>query len=85
VQFKIRGLDPNQFSVFLNGSVVPGSTYGTGWHGFEQATAGMLILTLASGDVLTVRNQSNMYVMLDSMAVGSQGSVNASILIRKLQ
>jgi hypothetical protein len=83
VEFIVSAVEPNQFAVFVNGAAAPGALYGSG-SGIQQ-TAGHLVLTLAAGDVLTLRNHSSAAaVTLQTLAGGTQTNVNASILIERL-
>lgn len=85
VSFVVVGGEPNQFALFQNGSVVPGSLYGI--EGSGQSNTGTVMIAAQAGDVLTVRNHtSTTGVNLLSAAGGSQtGNVNASIQIVKLR
>ena len=83
VNFYVTAFEPNQFTLFLNGAPVPGTTYGTG--AGTQANYGQAIITLASGDILTLRNHTSAAaVTLQTLAGGTQTNVNASIVIKML-
>lgn len=83
VHFSVSGVEPNQFAIFINGALAVGTVYGSG-AGTQQNT-GQAILALACGDVLTLRNHSSTTaVTLQTQAGGTQASINASVLIRKL-
>ncbi len=83
VTFSVSGVEPNQMALFVNGSLVPGTVYGSG-AGTQQNT-GQAILTIAAGDVLTVRNHtSSAAVTLQTLAGGTQANANASVAIEKL-
>lgn len=83
VHFSVSGIEPNQFAIFINGVLAEGTVYGSG-AGTQQNT-GQAILALACGDVLTLRNHSSTAaVTLQTQAGGTQASINASVLIRKL-
>ncbi|RUT39254.1 collagen-like protein, partial [Paenibacillus anaericanus] len=84
VSFSVSGVEPNQFALFLNSSnLVAGSVYGSG--AGTQQNNGQVIITLAAGDVLTLRNHSSAAaVTLQTLAGGTQANVNASIIIKKL-
>ncbi|MBA9013995.1 hypothetical protein [Clostridium beijerinckii] len=76
-------MEPNQFTLFQNGLEVPGSTYGSG--AGTQPNPGMVIITAAAGDMLTVRNHtSSAAVTLQTLAGGTQINANASILIERI-
>lgn len=77
VWFNAAGVEPNQFTLF---QAVQGSTYGSG--AGTQPNPGMVIITAAAGDVLTVRNHTSpAAVTLQTLAGGTQINANASILI----
>jgi hypothetical protein len=57
IWFNEAGVEPNQFTLFQNGGPVAGSTYGSG--AGTQPNPGMVIITAAAGDVLTVRNHTS--------------------------
>lgn len=83
VTFSTSGVEPSQFSLFRNGVPVPGTVYGSG--AGTQQNLGQVIVTLGAGDVLTVRNHtSSAAVTLQTLAGGTQTSVNASVAIEKL-
>ena len=81
--FLVSGVEPSQMALFLNGALVDGSVYGSG-AGTQQNT-GQVIVNVASGDVLTVRNHSSAAaVTLQTLAGGTQTSTNASVVIEKV-
>ena len=83
VTFSVSGTEPNQFALFLNGSPVPGTVYGSG--AGTQQNNGQAIFTIAAGDVLTLRNHSSAAAVgLASVIGGTQANVNASIVIKML-
>ena len=57
VTFSVSGTEPSQMALFVNGTLVPGTIYGSG-AGTQQNT-GQVIVTFAAGDVLTVRNHTS--------------------------
>lgn len=57
VWFHVNGVQPNQFALFQNGAPVTGAVYGSG--AGTQGNDGMVIITAAAGDVLTLRNHSS--------------------------
>lgn len=83
VTFSVSGTEPNQFALFVNGVLVPGTIYGSG-AGTQQNT-GQVIATFSAGDILTVRNHSSAAAVgLQPNAGGTQTNVNASVAIEKL-
>lgn len=81
--FSVSGVEPNQMAVFLNGSLVPGSVYGSG-NGTQQNT-GQVIFSASAGDVITVRNHTSVAaVALQPLAGGTQSNVNASIRLERV-
>src|SRR6202040_2231686 len=57
VTFSLSGVEPGQFGLFLNGAAVAGTVYGSG--AGTQQNNGQAIITIAAGDVLTLRNHSS--------------------------
>jgi hypothetical protein len=83
VQFVISGIEANQFALFHNGTAIPGSAYRSGSATGE--TVGDVIVPLAAGDVLTVRNHTSAgAVTLQTLAGGTQTNVNASLMLERL-
>ena len=83
VSFNAAGVEPNQFALFQNGAPVAGAIYGSG--AGTQPNPGMVIVTAAAGDVLTLRNHTSAAaVTLQTLAGGTQINANASILIEKI-
>jgi hypothetical protein len=83
VTFSISSTEPSQFALFDNGTLVPGTVYGSG-AGTQQDT-GQAIVTTGAGDVLTVRNHtSTAAIGLATPIGGTQASTNASVTIEKL-
>jgi hypothetical protein len=84
VRFSVSGTGPNQFALFLNGTVVDGSTYGSG--AGTQQNSGQVLVVASAGDVLTLENHSSASaVTLASDVGGTQANVNASVTIEKVQ
>jgi hypothetical protein len=82
VNFSVSGTEPNEFALTLNNTVVPSTRYGSG--GPTQQTNGQAILSLAAGDVLTLRNNTSASsVTLQTLAGGTATNVNASIVLQK--
>ena len=83
IWFNVAGVEPNQFSIFLNGASVAGAIYGSG--AGTQPNPGMVIISAVAGDVITLRNHSSAAaVTLQSLAGGTQANASASILIQKI-
>jgi hypothetical protein len=83
IWFSVSGVEPNQFALFQNGAPVGGSIYGSG--AGTQINTGMVIITAAAADVLTIRNHTSAAaVTLQTLAGGTQINSNASILIQKI-
>ena len=83
IWYNVAGVEPSQFALFLNGAPVGGGIYGSG--AGTQPNPGMVIITAAAGDVLTLRNHSSAAaVTLQTLAGGTQINANASILIQKI-
>jgi hypothetical protein len=83
VWFSVTADEPNQFSVFDNGVVVDGSTFGSG--AGTQQNSGMVIVRANAGDLLTLRNHSSSTaVTLQWFAGGTAITTNASMIVEKL-
>ena len=83
ITFSTSGVEPSQFALFLNGLEIPGTVYGSG--AGTQQNNGQVIVVIAPGDELTLRNHSSAAaVTLQTLAGGTQINVNASLLIEQL-
>lgn len=83
VTFSTTSVEPNQFALFLNGSPVIGTVYGSG--AGTQQNNGQTLIALAASDVLTLRNHSSAAAIgLQTLGGGTQTTVNASVIIKKL-
>ncbi|WP_458461150.1 BclA C-terminal domain-containing protein, partial [Paenibacillus sp.] len=83
VFFNVAGVQANQFTLYQNGVPLSGGVYGSG--AGTQPNPGMIIITAAPGDVLTLRNHSSAAAVdLQTLAGGTQTNANASILIQQL-
>jgi len=83
VHYSVSGVEPGQFALFVNGAAAGGTVYGSG--AGTQQDNGQVILTLSANDVLTLVNHSSAAaVTLQTLAGGTQTTVNASLLIEKL-
>jgi BclA-like protein len=83
VTFSVSGTEPSQMALFLNGALVAGTVYGSG-AGTQQNT-GQVIVRVAAGDVLTLRNHTSAAAVgLQTLAGGTQTNANASVAIEKL-
>ncbi len=83
IWFTVSGVEPNQFTLYQNGAPVTGSTFGSG--AGTQTNSGMVIITAAAGDVLTLRNHTSAAaITLQTLAGGTQINANAAIMIHKL-
>ena len=83
VTYSVSGSEPSQFAVFDNGALVAGTIYASG--AGTQQNNGQAIITVAAGDVLTIRNHSSAAaVTLATPVGGTQAEVNASVTITKL-
>jgi hypothetical protein len=84
VTFSVSGTGPNQVALFVNGTVVNGSIYGSG-AGTQQNT-GQALLVASAGAVLTLENHTSTAALdLAAPIGGTQANVNASVAIEKLQ
>ena len=83
VTFSVTAVGLSQVALFVNGTLVPGTTYGSG--AGTQQNNGQAIFTTAANDVVTIRNHTTAVAIgLQTLAGGSQATVNASLVIEKL-
>jgi hypothetical protein len=83
VRFMVASVEPSQFTLFVNGVAVPGSTYGSG--AGTQQNSGQVLVEFVAGDVLTLRNHTSAAAVgLQTLAGGTQDNVNASIMITQV-
>lgn len=83
VSFIVSSVEPTQLAVFRNGALVPGSVYGSG--AGTQQDSGQVIVSASAADVISIRNHSAAAATtLQTLAGGTQTSVNASITIELL-
>jgi hypothetical protein len=84
VTFIVTGVEPNQFALAVNGTALAAAIYGSG--AGTQQTTGQAIITMAAGDVLTLRNHTSAAaVTLQTLAGGTQANANASVVVEKLK
>ena len=83
VDFSVTAVEPNQFSLFVNGSPANGGTYGSA--ASSQQNSGQVILNLVQGQTLQVINSgSSSAVELQNNAGGTETNVDASIVIEQV-
>ena len=83
VSFSVTGTEPNQFAIFVNGALVPGSIYGSG--AGTQQNNGQVIVGLKEKDTVTLVNyRSAAAVGLQSLSGGQEENVTASVTLLKL-
>lgn len=85
VHFSVSGADVNQFALFLNDTLVPGTIYGSG--NTNQQNTGQAIITVSGTDasVLNLRSHiSSTTVALQSAQGGTEANVTASVFIQRL-
>jgi len=83
VWFTVTGQSANQFALFQNDILVPGSIYGTGVA--SSNNAGIVMINADAGDLITLRNHtSSGPVILDNSTGGTQTNVSASITLLKI-
>ena len=83
VHFSVSATEPNQFALFLNGSVISGSIFGSG--AGTQQNSGQVIFSASGGDIITLRNHTSASsIGLASFVGGTQMNTNASLMIEKL-
>ncbi|WP_165998413.1 collagen-like protein [Bacillus sp. Cs-700] len=81
--FSVTGQQSNQFALFINGTLFPGTIYGS--NSTDQQNTGFAIIQVASPVTLTLRNHTSAgSVSLETLAGGTEANVTASILIQRL-
>lgn len=84
VFYSVSGVEPNQFTVMVNGIPAVTTTYGSG-AGTQQNTGLSIVTVLAGATTITLRNfHSAAAVTLQTLAGGTEPNVNASLLILRL-
>ena len=74
---------PTQTALFVNGTEVAGTTYGSG--AGTQPNIGQAIITVPANASLTLRNHTSAAaIILQTLAGGTQTNANASLVIEKL-
>ncbi|WP_051314887.1 hypothetical protein [Alteribacter aurantiacus] len=86
ITFSVTGEQRNQFTLFLNDQVIPGTIYGSDDE--NQQTFGQVVVTITNTpSTLTLRYFNNLSIFpvsLQTPAGGIEGNVTASIFIQKL-
>lgn len=83
ISFSVSSTTANQFAVFKNNTVVPGSIYGTGIANVQNN--GQAFVYIEAGDFITIRNHTSVLpVVLGTLFGGTQVNVNASVSILRL-
>jgi hypothetical protein len=83
VTFSTSGTETSQFALFVDGTLVPGTIYGSG--AGTQQNNGQAIFSIAAGGLLTLKNHtSSAAVGLPTIGGGTLANTNASVLIEKL-
>jgi len=77
IEFSVSGDQSNRFSIYKNGTEVPGSRYSSA--STSQQNNGMVIVDILSGDAIELKNVSGSVNFF-----GTVGAVNASIMITQL-
>jgi hypothetical protein len=83
VSFSVSGTQSNQFAIFVNGRVVPGSIYGSG-AGTQQNNVQVIVGLVKDDKVTLVNYHSAAAVGLQSLSGGTEENVVASVTLLKL-
>jgi hypothetical protein len=83
LSFSISGTEPSQFALYVNGTVVPQTRYGSG-AGTQQNNGRALVHLQAADRVKLVNDTSAAAVGLAAAIGGAPSTVNASLIIEKL-
>lgn len=81
IEFLVAGIEPNQFTIYVNGLEETSTIYGSG--AGSQQNCGRAILSLSANDVITLVNHTSHAnsIQLDNSAGGTQTNINASMII----
>lgn len=86
VTYSVSGTEPNQFALFVNGVLVPGSRYGSG--AGTQQNNGQVIVQLDAGDAVQLINSSSAaaVTLVEAPPIGGSAIdvTNASIMFQCL-
>ena len=83
VDFSVTAVEPNQFSLFVNGSPANGGTYGSA--SSSQQNSGQVILNFGSrADFTVINSGSSSAIKLQNNAGGTETNVDASIVIEQV-
>lgn len=83
VTFSVSGTESSQFALFVDGTLVPGTIYGSG--AGTQQNNGQAIFSIVAGGLLTLKNHTSSAVVgLPTIGGGTLANTNASVLIEKL-
>jgi len=83
VTFSVSGTEASQFALFVNGTLVPGTIYGSA--AATQQNDGQAIFSIAAGALLTLRNHTSAAAVgLPTIGGGALANTNASLVIEKL-
>jgi hypothetical protein len=83
ISFSVSATEPNQMTLFVDGVPALGTTYGSG--AGTQQNVGQAIVIVSAGGVVTLRNHSSAAAVgLATPIGGTQPTVNASIVVEKL-
>jgi hypothetical protein len=83
ITFMVDADRVNQFALFSNGTLIPGSIYGVGAANIQNT--GRVIVSITAPATITIRNHTSFQpVSLLANVGGTQANVNASIRIIRL-
>jgi hypothetical protein len=84
VSFSASTVGPSQMGLFVDGTAVLGSTYGSG-AGTQQNTGEVIVTTTTPAAALTLRDHTSSGALaLEPLAGGTEASTNASVLVEQL-
>ena len=84
LDFSVSGVEPNQFTPYLNIIPITGSTYGSG-AGTQQNSGKVIFNVALANSTLSLRNHTSAAaVTLQTLAGGTVINVNASMTLKRL-
>ncbi|GCE03915.1 hypothetical protein KDAU_12440 [Dictyobacter aurantiacus] len=82
IEVNVQTAQPSQFSIYVNGALVPGTTFGS--FSGTSITHGASFVSLQAGDVVTLVNHASLdAVQLQVNPGGTEAAVNASMTLQR--
>lgn len=83
ITFMVQGDRVNQFALFLNDDLIPGTIYSVGAANIQNT--GRVIVSITAPAIISIRNHTSFSpITLETLIGGTQDQVNAAVLIRRI-